>query len=168
MGSTGDVPAAGQARHPREESGHGDRLSGNGVSPFAINEKFDVGIGVHWGYLHDADDTADAVRPGDVNKIFLAGRYPASRLSLRGICVWIFPTGLVELPETTAFILRSGRRVSTVHTGNRHDFSAVENLSSLFPRRADGAPRIPLPQTNQMRCAVRERFSTQFGLCPTG
>lgn len=35
----------------------------------------------------------NAVRPGDVNRIFLAGRYPASRLSLRGTCVWIFPTG---------------------------------------------------------------------------
>ncbi len=38
--------------------GYGDRLAGNGVSPFAINEKFDVGIGVHRDYLHDAADTA--------------------------------------------------------------------------------------------------------------
>ncbi|EGL62564.1 hypothetical protein AGRO_4824 [Agrobacterium sp. ATCC 31749] len=46
---------------------------------------------MHRDYLHDVADTASAVRPGDVNRIFLTGRYPASRLALRGTDVWIFP-----------------------------------------------------------------------------
>ncbi len=80
----------------RRRIGDGDCLTGNGIAPFATNEKFDVGIGVHRGYLHDAADTAHAARPGEVNRIFLAGRNPASQLSQRGTGVWAFPAEVVD------------------------------------------------------------------------
>ncbi|CVI60056.1 hypothetical protein AGR7A_Lc120785 [Agrobacterium deltaense NCPPB 1641] len=65
-----------------------------------------------------------------------------------------FRRGLLELSETetTAFILRPGRYVSTVRSGNRHDFSVTQNLPFVISIwHADGASLIQLPQANQMQ-----------------
>ena len=107
----------------------------------------------------------NAVRPGDVNRIFLAGRYPASRLSLRGTNVWVFPANrLFEWPETeaTIFILSSGRYVSTVHCGNRHDFSVKWNQSPVIPVwHASGAefPTVLTPSSCESLVSILRRQS---------
>jgi len=119
---------------------------------------------VHRGYLHDAADTANAVRPGDVNRIVLAGRTGIAAFAARNMCLDISDKRLLELPETetTAFILSSGRYVSTVCSGNRHDFSMMWNLSFVISiRRGDGATPARPPHANQMNlCGDGEALAT--------
>jgi hypothetical protein len=99
-----------------------------------------------------------------VNRIVLAGRTGIAAFAARNMCLDISDKRLLELPETetTAFILSCGRYVSTVCSGNRHDFSVMRDLSFVISiRRGDGASHARPPQANQMNlCDGEESLAT--------
>ncbi|AHK03358.1 hypothetical protein X971_3497 [Agrobacterium tumefaciens LBA4213 (Ach5)] len=91
---------------------------------------------MHRDYLHDAADTAGC-RPARRRE----QNFPDRNISGIAACaarngrLGISGKRKLKMPETemTALILSCVRYVSTVRSGNRHDFSVMRNLSLGFP-----------------------------------